>query len=107
LGPKTYEGRDDLTEPREPGVVRRSAPGWSIVEVDDVLHVELGGGIRTSDLEEILDALGSFSHGFTTSSEIVFHRPNVPLSSVATAFLSVVADTIRRNGVEIRIDPDL
>jgi len=76
------------------------------VQIDDILHVDLGEGVGTTDLEQILDALGTFSQGFTVGKEIVFDLPEAPLSNVAAAFLSVVADTIRRNGIAVRIEPE-
>ena len=82
-------------------------PPWSITQADTSLHVELASGAETADLEKLLDALGAFSHGFSSVSEIVFHLPSEPLADVVTGFLEALVDTVRGNGVEVRFDPEM
>ena len=95
-----------MTDGNDSGIIRRTMPPWSIVQMDAALHVELGADAQTADLEKLLDALGEFSHGFTSASEIVFHLPDAPLSAVANTFLHSVAETIRKNGMTVRFDPE-
>lgn len=83
------------------------APTWSIGQAGEALHVELAADVATAELEKLFDALGTFSHGFSTVEEIVFHLPATPLTGVVRGFLEAHAETVRRGGVAVRFDPEM